>query len=214
MLSSAFPSLFCPSQTITTDTGDNWKARSVRRQNFKPAFQERHGGRKKNKKWREGDRREAEKEKVRRREGRAAHWYDNLIFWALVWSSLRGHPSIIRPVTSSLSSSSAPTPLYIFICVCVCVWLWAGACAPRSTCVCVCVCPMQTLPRVSNPGSHAGECEVGAAVGLATLLANPSGIETYRASAPRHSPQRRTGHMQGALVCVRVHVCVCVRQLQ
>lgn len=35
----------------------------------------------------------------------AAHWYDSLIFWPLMWSGLGGHPSIITPVTSSLFSS-------------------------------------------------------------------------------------------------------------
>lgn len=72
-------------------------------------------------KGKERDRGEAGKESEEEREDFffwwAAHWYDSLIFWAMVWSSLRGHPSIIRPVTSSLFSSSAPTLIY------VCVWL-------------------------------------------------------------------------------------------
>lgn len=79
---------------------------------------------------RQRDRRETEKEKWSV-EGSifcsgggcwAAHWYDSLIFWALLWSSLRGHPSIIRPVTSSLSSSSAFT-LHMCLCdskLCMC----------------------------------------------------------------------------------------------
>lgn len=55
----------------------------------------------------------------------APHWYDTLIFRAAVWRSLRGHRSIIRPVTSTLGSSAASTP-YVFsgrelahVCVCV-----------------------------------------------------------------------------------------------
>ncbi|KAF3845044.1 hypothetical protein F7725_008207 [Dissostichus mawsoni] len=40
------------------------------------------------------------------------------------------------------------------------------------------------LPRVSKSGSHAGECIVGAAVGLATLLANQAGWKLTKHQHP------------------------------
>lgn len=133
---------------------------------------------------------------------RAAHWYDSLIFRVLVWSGLRGHPSIIELVTSSLSSSSAPTlrmcaSLYVCMLVHMCVEIHV------SHSVCVCVRPLQTLcphpsfkSRITCEGMWSrSSCRPGNAP------RQRSGIESYQASTPRYSTQRRTGHMQG--VCVR-----------
>lgn len=53
-------------------------------------------------------------------------------------------------------------------------------------------------PRVPKSGSHAGECEVGAAVVLAILIGNQaSGTEL--ASATGHWTQQKTGNMQGVV---------------
>lgn len=158
---------------------------------------------------RQRDRRETEKEKWSV-EGSiflwwggswAAHWYDSLIFWALLWSSLRGHPSIIRPVTSSLSSSSAFT-LHMCLCdskLCMCgsKYMCFSPCA--HVCLSESDAPLSFQSRITCRGMWSwSSCYPG------NTPRQPTGIETYQASTPRHSTQQRTGYMQ----CVCAYVCV------
>lgn len=124
-----------PLKPLRMTPENNWKSRSVRHRTSNLLFKKGMGER-------------AIEERLKKESffgGCAAHWYDNLIFWAMVWSSLRGHPSIIRPVTSSLSSSSAPTIYYVCVIISWCM------CVSKYMCfaLCVCVCGWMC---VSIPG--------------------------------------------------------------